>query len=552
MIFSNLIYIFIMNLNIIYWVIIVAFVVRTLRNSLYHAFLWQIKEYRIDRLKAHLKTPVGRKLLIGPISSAKWVILIFLICSVCILLISNNHRIIPTLIFVSLLFYWPILIIEGILNLKESITYGWRKPKITAKIALVLGFVYLVEFGPILYLDWGGIFILPVLDKILGFLISCLVLIFNIPSFIYKVLVIKRAKDKIKFFPHLKVIGISGSYGKTSTKEFLATVLNEKYKVAKTPGSNNTDIGIAKYILNSLDIRCDIFIVEMGAYKRGEIKAICEIVEPDIGIITGIGEQHLELFGSQEEINKAKFELIDSLSESGLAFFNGNSRYCRQLYNISKNKGLRSYLYQTNGFVRSLEILKNSLKFSLEFKGKIYKFEAHIIGSHNMDNILPSILVSQKLDLTMSQIQRGLSKIVSVDKTMKIVKNNNITYVDDTFNSGKEAVYCAIDYMSLYKGNKILIMTPLIELGIKSVELHRKLGEYASKICDSILLTNSNFFKAVSSGASEKESVNTKVQLINQSIVLKLANQIFKKDSIILFEGRESAKILDQMTKLWN
>lgn len=551
MIIANVIYLLVRNINILYLLIVIAFAIRTLRNTLYHAFLWQVKEYRLDRIKAHFRTPLGRKFLLGPVSLVKWLILTILLSTIIILYYTQNFRLIPLAVIINILPYWIIIILEAVLNIKEAIITGWRLPKFTLKIIILTCLVLSAEVSPFFYLDWGVLFIIPFLDRFLGFFIGLSVLFLNFPAYIYKLIVIKKAKYKLKLLKDITVIGITGSYGKTSTKEYLATVLSEKYKVVKTPDFNNTDIGIAKFILKELNKKHEIFIVEMGAYKRGEIKTICDMVGPDIGIITGIEGQHLELFGSLDHIKDAKFELIDSLPKAGKAYFNGENEYCRQLFSIAKNKGIISYLYQTAGNIKSLKILKNGLKFSLILNKKIYKFTVPVLGKHNLENIMPSILIAQRLDLTINQIQMGVRKIVSVEKTMRIVKSNKVTFVDDSFNAGKKAVYAAIDYMSIYRGNKFIILTPLIELGIDSEDIHRKLGAYAGKICDMILLTNSNYFKAIIDGVSENKQNKIQVQIINKSIVNDLKNKIFLEDSIILFEGKESAKILDQMLTIY-
>ncbi|GAI48689.1 unnamed protein product, partial [marine sediment metagenome] len=142
-------------------------------------------------------------------------------------------------------------------------------------------------------------------------------------------------------FKNLLVVGITGSYGKTSTKEFLATVLSKRFNVLKTKEHQNSEIGISRCILNELKPEHKVFIVEMGAYGKGGIKLLCDIAKPKIGILTGMNEQHLALFGSQENIIKTKYELIENLPSDGMAIFNGNNKYCSELYgktNISLKK----------------------------------------------------------------------------------------------------------------------------------------------------------------------------------------------------------------------
>ena len=156
------------------------------------------------------------------------------------------------------------------------------------------------------------------------------IILFTNPFFNFqKKRIIKKAMAKMRTLKKIKVIGITGSYGKTSTKEFLDVILSEKYRVIKTTGNNNTNIGVAKTVLNKVNDNYDYFICEMGAYKIGEIEEICGIVKPEIGILTGINEQHLDLFGSIENTVKAKFELIEALSKKGVAILNRDNKYIK-------------------------------------------------------------------------------------------------------------------------------------------------------------------------------------------------------------------------------
>jgi UDP-N-acetylmuramoyl-tripeptide--D-alanyl-D-alanine ligase len=143
----------------------------------------------------------------------------------------------------------------------------------------------------------------------------------------------KNGEKKIKSFSNLTVIGITGSYGKTSTKFILAQILSEKYKVLATPSSFNTPMGLTKVIREKLDETYNIFISEMGARQKGDIELLCKLVKPKIGIITSIGKQHLETFKTVDNIVETKYELIESLPSDGLGVFCGDNQYCIDMYN---------------------------------------------------------------------------------------------------------------------------------------------------------------------------------------------------------------------------
>jgi len=285
---------------------------------LFWLWLWQLKEYHWGRFKAHFETQKLRKL------------------------------------FFSL--------------------HGLRYPKPTKKTIIILAFGILGELLILFYFfslpDCLFYFLLLVLLIFAPIIFYLLILFFQIPVFILTERTLNRARKKREQFSaqggstkggkNLLVIGITGSYGKTSTKEFLATILSQKFKVLKTKKHINAEIGIAKTILNELKPEHQIFIAEIGAYERGKIREVCRVLQPKIGILTGINEQHLSTFGSQESITAAKYELIKSLPEDGTAIFNGVNEYCSQLYRDAEiNKKLcNGNLMQT--------IIENILKEVLQ------------------------------------------------------------------------------------------------------------------------------------------------------------------------------------------
>ena len=185
---------------------------------------------------------------------------------------------------------------------------------------LVIFSLFILEFSLTKF-----VFPLLFLDALAMIFFSALVLAYQPLAVILRNRLIKAAKRTRTSCKKLLVIGVTGSYGKTSTKEYLAAILSEKFNVLKTREHQNSEVGISECILNELNDRHEIFVVEMGAYNRGGIKLLCDIVQPKIGVLTGINEQHMATFGSQENIIKAKYELIESLPNDGAAFFNGDN-----------------------------------------------------------------------------------------------------------------------------------------------------------------------------------------------------------------------------------
>ncbi len=286
----------------------------------------------------------------------------------------------------------------------------------------------------------------------------------------------------------------------------ITDLLHEKYKVLKTLGSHNTDIGIAERILSSDLAKYDFFVCEMAAYKRGEIAQICSMLKPkiEIGVITGINEQHQSLFGSIKNTQRAKFELIEAVNPGGVAIFNGKSKYIEKMINWAKNKNLKVIIDKAS--ISNLPTLTQNLSLA--------KNVAKIVG------------VSE------DEIKRGIEKAQLPEKTMNITKKGNLYLIDNTFNSNPEGVYAALEYLETFRGTKVFILQPLIELGKYTSEIHKKIGEKAASICDYIVVTNKNFFSDLKTGVK------------NNKILISKIPKIFQ--GVILFQGKEAEKYLSK------
>ncbi len=533
-------------MEVLIYLLLIAFIIRTIRNVLYQTFLWQLKEYRIDRFVSHLKTNQGRKLIFGPSASLKWIFLLFIVAGI----LFEYDFLFDTLSLWANLGFGIIWIIEAVISLKDLIKKRWRIPKFTFKVVFILIIILILQFSPLLVS--GNIIqqlmVGPFLDKLLAPSIALFIIILNVPSLTIKKIILLLAKKKIAQFHKLTVIGITGSYGKTSTKEFLATILSEKFKVAKTPEFTNTDIGIAKFILKELKPDHEIFVVEMGAYKKGEIKAICDMVKPKIGMITGIDEQHIELFGSLENTIRAKYELIESLPLYATVVINGNNIHCLEMAKRAKKQQKNVEIFRTAKDVCGIKVYKDHLEFVFDVKNKKYPLNVHLLGAQNIENVLGAIYMALTLKMDMESVKRGVSKIKPPDKTMKLYKNpSGLSLIDDTFNANPSGVLCALSYMKLYKGKKILVLTPLIELGEKGSDIHQKLGKTAAPICDLYLLTNPNFKEAFCKGLVQGGGDVRKVHVVNKATAIEIINKFADYDSVVVFEGKEAGKIINDI-----
>ena len=300
---------------------------------------------------------------------------------------------------------------------------------------------------------------------------------------------IRDAKKKLAS-SNAKVIGITGSYGKTSVKYYLSTLLKAKYNVLMTPESYNTPMGVVITIRSSLSALNEIFICEMGAKRVGEIKEICDIVHPEIGIITSVGPQHLETFKSLDNVKKTKFELADSLPENGMLFLNGDDE------NINAFKGNRkniSYSVDGKGTYNASDIhlSDKGTHFTVTSPdGEKCEFVTKLIGMHNVLNITGAIAVSHSLGIELSRLKSQVSKLEAVPHRLELVKKGKDIIIDDAYNSNPSGTKAALETLSYFDGMKILLTPGMVELGAKQAELNEEFGKNAAKVCDYVILVD--------------------------------------------------------------
>jgi UDP-N-acetylmuramoyl-tripeptide--D-alanyl-D-alanine ligase len=531
-----------MNLLII--TLIFTWFIRTIGSLLYQVYLWQLKEYRLDRMRAHLSLLQGRQWLINPLNITR--VILFFVSS---LLMEWRRGGLFFSLFVLALFGS-----EALFVFKKTLSRQLSRPKFTTKAILIAGGVGFLQILPLGFLLVTPLspeklaVLLLALSIILPLLVSGAVVVFVPVTRFAKKRIINSAREKIRAHPKLTVVGITGSYGKTSTKEFLRTILSEKFPVLSTAEHHNTDIGVAQCILDNLEKNHQIFIVEMGAYKKGEISNICEIVGPRIGVITGINQQHLALFGSMKNLLEAKYELIEALPKESLAVFNGDNSYCLEFYKKTKvKKMLYSQKKKADIYANQINVGKNNLEFKLWEGNKSERFDVPLLGKHNVSNILAATSVALHLGMSLKEIAKSVSQLKPVGQTMVVSPGlNKSCLVDDTYNTNPDGVITALDYLKNYKGRKYLILQPMIELGGVSVEAHCRVGIEAARVCDYIFLTNKNFLSNFLKNIDKAEKGKVMVSQDPREVATQL-KKLLKKDDVVLFEGKEAEKYLKKL-----
>lgn len=301
-----------------------------------------------------------------------------------------------------------------------------------------------------------------------------------------------QAREKLRSMPGLKIIGITGSYGKTSTKHYLYRILSEHTETLMTPGSYNTTLGVVRTVNEHLKPYHEIFVVEMGAKQRGDIKEICDLVNPEMGIITSIGPQHLETFHTIENVRDTKFELVDSLPRHGKAFLNNdysiiaerhvNNCECIR-YRIADNDIEDSE--KSAEFV-AFEIKYNPIGTSFRLKGPNGfddTFSTQLLGVYNIANLTGAIAVALELNIPIDTIKYAVANITPVEHRLSQRRlPSGIVILDDAFNSNPAGSRMAVEVLANFVGNRKIIITPgMIELGDRQYELNAELGQNIAK-----------------------------------------------------------------------
>ena len=354
---------------------------------------------------------------------------------------------------------------------------------------------------------------------------------------------IKKARRilKKKEYKDLIKIGITGSYGKTSTKFILEKILSEKYNVLATPNSYNTTMGNVRVIREQLKPEHQVFISEMGARKVRDIAEICEFVKPQIGIITSIGAQHLETFKKIENVVKTKKELIDNLAQDGIAILPKDNEYC---FNIYKEETREKYLYSLKDhgadvYAKNIKVGPEGSTFKVVTPNGEFECTTKLLGEHNVQNILGCIAIAVHLGLTNEEIARGVSKVEPVEHRLQILPTNNGTVViDDAFNSNPVGSKMALDIVKKFEGRKIIVTPGMVELGAEEEILNKEFGKHIGNSMDIAILVGVKRSKAIVEGIQE-----TKFDKMNIYVVptldeaTKKLGSLTKAGDVILFEN---------------
>lgn len=283
----------------------------------------------------------------------------------------------------------------------------------------------------------------------------------------------------------IPVIAVTGSNGKTTTKEMIFWVLSRKFKVLKTSGTKNNQIGLPLTLLG-LNATYDLAVLEIGSNHFGEIEYLSRICQPDIGVITNIGPSHLEYFGDLGGVFKEKLALLEGLKEPGIALLNADDPFLKKVLNRTSEKLLAlgfAIRSRSDFLAKEIRIQGQGLAFSLNQK---YRFTLRISGYYNIYNALAAVACGRIFGMSVSETASRLATFEPLQNRLQWLTLNNITFINDTYNSNPLSLRQALDVLRDFRaeGRKIFVMGDMLELGRKAVEIHRQTGQEAAQICD--------------------------------------------------------------------
>ena len=352
------------------------------------------------------------------------------------------------------------------------------------------------------------------------------------------------AKRILRSMPHLKIIGITGSFGKTSTKHFLYRILSERYNVLMTPGNFNTMLGVVRTVREHLKPHHEVFIVEMGAKQLGDIKEICDLVNPEMAIITSVGEMHLETFGSVENVARTKFELYDALPKGGFCAINIDSEYAMR-HIEERALDVATYgVENTAAKYRATDIIYSptETRFSLVTpKGVEENYATHILGRGNILNIVASLAVADCLGIGVEARRRAVRQIEAVEHRLSVRRNGGITILDDAYNSNPTGARMALEVISEFvtEGRRYVVTPGFVEMGAKQYENNRGFGlDISRSKADGVFVVNEVNRKAITEGLMEGGYPMTQVSCVAsfQEAMAELQPKL-KAGDVVLYEN---------------
>ncbi|NLD82595.1 MAG: UDP-N-acetylmuramoyl-tripeptide--D-alanyl-D-alanine ligase, partial [Clostridiales bacterium] len=329
---------------------------------------------------------------------------------------------------------------------------------------------------------------------------------------------------------------------KTSTKFILQAILSEKFDVLATPSSFNTPMGLTRVIREKLEDHHQVFLAEMGARHVGDIAELTDLVRPTHGVLTSVGEQHLETFGSIEAVANTKYELMEGLPKEGVAFFAADGGWCDKLFLRHQGEKYRAGLSggYLSMYAEELQVGRFGSRFILcDGEGNRVHCETRLLGRHNIQNIVLCAAVARRLGLGMEEIARGVAKAEPVEHRLQLIPGaNDMTIIDDAFNSNPVGASAALDVLNAFPGRRLIVTPGMVEQGEKEWDINYRFGVQMASVCDLAILVGPKRTEPIRRGALQggmaRENV---ISVANLSEATTVLGRVGRSGDVILFEN---------------
>lgn len=472
-------------------------------------------------------------------------ILIVLIINIFNVLILNIFLNLISILVLCFTIWFKIKLTKQKQRIKIKYTPRIKRLIATFILLLIIDFVLTLMFV-FNFNIWIGIVIILILNNLF---LPILILLTNLVNSPIEKTINKKyfneAKKKVTDFTG-EVIALSGSYGKTTTKNFVYTILSQNYFVYQTPASFNSTMGLTISIRKDLKPIHDIFLAELGAKQNKDLDDVMELTSPDLVILSSIGPQHLETFKTMENIINTKFAIVEKLQKNKLALLNYDNEYIKN-YKI-KNKDVKIITYgienkDVNYQIRNIELTKEGSIFDVYYNGVIInkeKFKTKVLGKLNLLNICAGIGIAHQKKMKIEDILKGVLKITSPKNRLELKNQGNYIMIDDAYNSNPVGSKEALNVLKQFKGRKIVVTPGMIELGSKQKELNYKFGTYMLGSCDYVILVGQKISKDIYDGLKKSNFKMENVFVVNHiNEAFSKLNTLCKNDQInyVLFEN---------------
>jgi UDP-N-acetylmuramoyl-tripeptide--D-alanyl-D-alanine ligase len=354
---------------------------------------------------------------------------------------------------------------------------------------------------------------------------------------------VRRARQKLAEIDPL-VVGITGSFGKTTTKVCVAAVAELRGPAYATPASYNTFLGVVRAINEGLTARHRTLIAEMGAYRLGDVAELCDLVHPGIGVLTAIGPAHLERFGSLDAIEQAKGELAEGLPAGGTFITTADDERCLR---TTERTQARVLLFSAAGSpdahvtAHDIEMTEGTTRFVLRHGDEAVTVRSKLLGRHNVANLLAAAAVGVSLDLPLDAIGRALSRVTPPAHRLAPILNRQagIVVIDDAYNSNPVGAAAALEVLAAHEAERRLLVTPgMVELGDREDEENERFGTQAAAVCDLVVLVGEQRSRPIRAGLTAASFPDDRIHVVaNSSEAEALLAKTTRRGDVVLFEN---------------